>query len=148
MANNLMHSTPFRNIAQFDPFHNMEDLFRAFSMIPSWRDMDISPAIRMDISDDGKNYTVKADIPGVKKEDIKIAIEGSQVTISAEVKQETEQNEQGRIRSERYYGQQYRTFNLPQEVDDGKAQAKYENGVLQLTLPKKNDGVRKQISVQ
>jgi HSP20 family protein len=75
-------------------------------------------------------------------------VEGNQVTVSAEIKEEKEASGSGMIRSERHYGQQYRSFTLPQEVDDAKAQAKYENGVLMLTLPKKQGSNRKQLSVQ
>jgi HSP20 family protein len=117
-------------------------------MMPSMRGLEGAPRIRMDVSESEKEYLIKADIPGVQKEDIKIAVNGNQVSISAEVKEEKEANTAGMLRSERYYGQQSRTFTLPQEVDDQNAQAKYESGVLQLTLPKKAGAGGKQISIQ
>ena len=117
-------------------------------MMPSIRGAETAPLIRMDVSETDQNYLVKADIPGVKKEDIKVSIEGNQVSVSAETKEEKESNEAGVIRSERYCGQQYRSFTLPMEVDDKKAEAKYENGVLLLTLPKKAGSGGKQISIQ
>ena len=83
---------------------------------------------------------VRADIPGVKKEDIKVDVNGNVVSISAEVKEEKEQEQKEGarvIRSERYYGSLSRSFSLGQDVDDKAANAKYTDGVLELTLPKK-----------
>jgi HSP20 family protein len=148
MANNIARFDPIRDIARLDPFRNMDEFFRDFSMMPAWRSMENVPSIRMDVSETDQEYMVKADIPGVKKEDINVSVEGNQVTVSAEIKEEKEASGSGMIRSERHYGQQYRSFTLPQEVDDAKAQAKYENGVLMLTLPKKQGSNRKQLSVQ
>ncbi|HJV53175.1 MAG TPA: Hsp20/alpha crystallin family protein, partial [Noviherbaspirillum sp.] len=87
--------------------------------------------------------------PGVKKEDIKISIEGSTVSIRAETREEKQEKMEGNMmRSERYFGEQYRSFSLPQEVDEGKAEAKYQDGVLSLTLPKKAGATSKQITIQ
>lgn len=144
MAQNLMRFDPFGDLMRVDPFRNMDEIFSEFAMMPSLRGsgrMESMGQIRMDVSETDKAYEVKADIPGVKKEDIKVAIDRNQVTINAEVKQEQEESQKGgTVRSERYYGQMYRSFVLPQEVDDASAEAKYENGVLMLTLPKKAEG--------
>jgi HSP20 family protein len=149
MAGNLKRFDPMSDLARFDPFRNMEDFMREFSMMPSLRGMEAEPRIRMDVSETDDAYTVKADIPGVKKEDIKIAVEGNSVSIQAETREEKEEKEGGKVvRSERYCGQQYRSFALPSEVDEDKVQARYENGVLTLSLPKKAGGQRKQISIQ
>lgn len=148
MAGNLMRFNPFVDIARFDPFSNVDELFRDFATMPSLRGVETAPLIRMDVSETEQNYLVKADIPGVSKDAIKVSIDGNQVSVSAEAKEEKESKEAGMIRSERYYGQQYRSFTLPMEVDDKKAEAKYENGVLQLTLPKKSGSGGKQIAIQ
>ena len=149
MANSLMRFDPFTDIARFDPLHNIDDLFNDFPLMPTRRGMGVAPPrIRMDVTEDDQNYMVKADIPGVNKDDIKVAIEGNQVSVSAETKEEKEMGGAGTLCRERHYGQQYRSFTLPQEVDDTKAQAKYENGVLQLTLPKKAGTGRKQLAIQ
>ncbi|MGZ3236016.1 MAG: Hsp20/alpha crystallin family protein [Burkholderiaceae bacterium] len=146
MAQNLMRFDPFGDLMRVDPFRGIDDVFREFAMLPSLRSasaLEPMSRIRMDISETDKNYEIKADIPGVKKEDIKVAVDRNQVTISAEVKEEKEESQKsgaGMVRSERYYGQMYRSFVLPQEVDDAAAEAKYENGVLMLSLPKKADG--------
>ncbi|HCE08122.1 MAG TPA: stress protein [Oxalobacteraceae bacterium] len=148
MASNLMRFDPFSEAARLDPFRNFEDIFRDFSMMPTLRGVESPPRIRIDVSETDNDYLVKADIPGVKKEDIKVSIDGNQVSVSAEVKEEKEAGGAGMLRSERYYGQEFRAFTLPQEVDDKKAVAKYENGVLHLTLPKKHGTGGKQLSIQ
>jgi len=94
--------------------------------------------IKMDVSEDDKAYTIHAEIPGVKKEDIHVTIDGNQVAISAEVRNEKEVKEGEKVlRSERYYGKVSRVFTLGQDVDEAAAQAKYNNGVLELRLPKR-----------
>ncbi|QKO22291.1 Hsp20/alpha crystallin family protein [Rhodoferax sp. BAB1] len=94
--------------------------------------------IRMDVKENGDAYTVSAEIPGVRKEDIHVTIEGSMVMVRAEVKQEDSQTQDDKLlRSERYFGSVSRGIQLPQDVDQGQAKAKYDNGVLMLTLPKK-----------
>lgn len=137
MANNLMHWDPFRDMMRTSPFQRFEDLFREFRP-PSLREGGEVPQIRVDVSETDKDYTVKAEIPGVKKEDIKVDILGNRVTIAAETQRKEEQKEGSKlVRSELYYGQQYRSFTLDQEIDDSKAEARYVDGVLELTLPKK-----------
>ncbi|NRR34175.1 Hsp20/alpha crystallin family protein [Oxalobacteraceae bacterium] len=147
MANNLLRFDPFRDITRFDPFRDMEDLFRDFSAAP-WRGGETAPRMRMDVTEDEQNYIVKAEIPGVNKEDIKVAINGNQVSLSAEIKEEKNANAAGTLRAERYYGQLHRSFTLPHEVDDDQAEAHYEDGVLQLTLPKRVGTGGKQLSIQ
>ena len=94
--------------------------------------------IRMDVKENGDAYTVSAEIPGVRKEDIHVTIEGGMVMVRAEVKQEDSQTQDDKLlRSERYFGSVSRGIQLPQDVDQGQAKAKYDNGVLSLTLPKK-----------
>jgi HSP20 family protein len=148
MASNITRFDPFSEVARMDPFRNFDDFIREFSLMPSLRNMQAEPRIRTDISETDQAFMVKAEIPGVKKEDIKISVEGIRVSINAEVKEEKEEKTTDMVRSERYYGQQSRSFTLPQEVDDAKAEAKYENGVLMLTLPKKPGTGAKQLTVQ
>ncbi|HVK95734.1 MAG TPA: Hsp20/alpha crystallin family protein [Noviherbaspirillum sp.] len=148
MAGSLTRFDPLSDMIRFDPFRNMDDFFREFAMAPSLRGMEAEPRIRMDLSETDQEYQIQAEIPGVKKEDIKIAIDGNKISISAELKQETEINEGNMIRSERRYGQQYRSITLPQDVDDSKAQAKFQDGVLNLSLPKKPGSGGKQLTIQ
>ena len=148
MAKNLVRFDPFADVARFDPFGGFEDFFKNFSLQPVMRGMDAEPLIKMDVSETDQAYTIKAEMPGLKKEDIKVDVNGNQVSISAEIKKEKEEKEGEKvIRSERYYGQQYRSFTLAQEVDDAKADAKYQDGVLVLSLPKKPGAEHKKLAV-
>jgi HSP20 family protein len=128
------------NIQRYDPFGDFDDLFKGFFVRPMRFDLD-QPAqmsIKVDVTKADDAYSVKAEMPGVKKEDINVSIEGSQVTISGEIKKEKEEKKgEEVVRSERYYGKVARSFTLPQEVDEAKAKANYTDGVLQLTLPTK-----------
>jgi HSP20 family protein len=136
MANNLMNFDPFRDLARMDPFRGFDDFFKG--MQPALRGMNAEPDIRMDVTESDRAYTVKAEIPGAKKEDIKIDIEGNRVSISAETKRESEEKQgESVVRSERYYGRQSRMFTLAHDIDDAEVAAKYQDGVLELTLPKK-----------
>lgn len=142
MANKLTRFDPFTDLTRFDrPFGGLQELFEQFGMQPFGRGGQSMPSIRMDVSETPQAYTVKADIPGVQKEDIKVSIEGSQVSISAESRSGKEEKEgETVVRSERSYGRQSRSFTLGSEIDDAKASARYENGVLELTLPKRGGG--------
>ncbi len=104
--------------------------------------------IRMDVSENAKGYLVNAEMPGIRKEDIKVEIDGNQVSISAETKGEKEVKNGDRVlRSERYYGKVARNFAVSDEIDEATAEAKYENGVLTLTLPKKATAKIRQLAV-
>lgn len=136
-------------LTRFDPFLDMDDMFNRLMMRPVLRGgMEIEPQIKMDVKEANGDYKIKAEIPGVKKDDIHVTVEGNRVSISAEIKQEKEEKEGERvIRCERSYGMASRTFSLADEVDQSKIQAKYTDGVLELTLPKKPGSIRKEISI-
>lgn len=139
------------NLIRFNPNDDVfDDFFRGFFMRPFRLEGAPEMAqIKIDVKEDDKAYTVNAEIPGVKKEDIHVAIEGNQVSISAEVKNEKEVKEGEKVlRSERYYGKVARTFSLGADVDDAAAQARYENGVLVLTLPKKAISKAKRLEIR
>ena len=130
------------NILRYNPADDaFDDLFRGYFMRPLRFDAAQSAQIKIDVSEDDKAYAVEAEIPGVKKEDIKVSIEGGQVAISADVKNEKDAKNAGGgqklLRSERYYGQLSRVFSLAQDVDEASAEAKYQDGVLRLRLPKR-----------
>jgi HSP20 family protein len=146
---NLTRFNPFGEMVRYSPLWDADDMLDRFMMRPMWREMEaVEPQIRMDVSEAGSNYMVKAEIPGVKKDDIHVTIDGNLVSISAEVKQEKDVKEGEKlIRSERCYGKAMRSFRLDQEVDQEKAEAKYADGVLELTLPKKNGMPRKELTV-
>jgi HSP20 family protein len=138
------------NIARFEPFaDSFDDVVRRLFKPARW-EAEVQPLqIKVDVEENDKAYTVKAEIPGVKKEDINVQIEGNQVSITAESKQEKDVKENGKvIRSERYYGSLYRSFSLGQDVDQAAANAKYAGGILQLTLPKKASAATRKLAVQ
>lgn len=137
------------DLQRYDPFGELDDLFRGFFVRPMTMEQRPHLQIKMDVSEDEKAYVVKAEVPGVSKEDINISIDGNQVAISAEVKQEKEAREGEKLlRQERYYGTVYRAFSLAQDVDEATATAKYENGVLQLTLPKRQAASAKKLRIE
>ena len=139
------------NLAPFGGRTLFDELFRDFAPGYYIKPLhgDALPAqIKVDVSESKDAYTVKAEVPGVSKEDIHVSVEGGVVTLSAEVKQEDRQTQDEKVlRSERYYGSVSRSFQLPQEVDVGAAKAKYENGVLALTLPKKSQASSRSLSI-
>ncbi len=140
------------NLTRYSPFDEaFDDLFKGFFVRPVAFDEKTQPqvGIRMDVTESDKAYLVHADIPGVKKEDIQITIDGNQVSISAEARYHREQKDGEKVlRSERSYGKAYRAFSLAQDVDESNAEAKYVDGVLELTLPKKAASSTKRLSVQ
>jgi len=137
------------NMTVYHPFaqSSLDELFRGF-----FRPVRVEKAaapIRMDVVETENAYVVKAEIPGVAKDDIQVSIEGSEVTIGAEVKAESETNDGQRVvRSERYSGSVYRAFTLPVEIDEAASNAKYENGVLELTLSKKPAAAGRKLTIQ
>lgn len=145
---NLTRYNPF-GLARIDPFEDIEDMFKGFFVRPVLFEGKPGMDIKLDLKEDDKAYTVHADIPGVKKEDIQVSIEGNRVSISAETKMEKEEKEGEKVlRSERYSGKVARSFTLASDVDEGKAVAKYTDGVLELTLPKKAGSTAKKLAIQ
>ena len=138
------------NITRFDPFSDaFEDVFRRMWRPVRWEGEPVAPEIKVDVEETDKSYVVKAEIPGVKKEDIDVQIDANVVTITAESKREKQVEEKGKvIRSERYYGSMLRSFSLGTDVDQAEATAKYTDGVLELTLPKKATSAAKKLTVK
>ena len=138
-------------LTRFSPFDEaFDDLLKGFFVRPMSLDNQAPAAqVRMDVTEDDSAYIVRADVPGVRKEDINVTIDGNQVAITAEVKHNHE-DKQGEklLRSERYHGKVYRAFSLAQDVDESSAQAKYNEGVLELRLPKKAVVSAKKLSIQ
>ncbi|ADI30451.1 Hsp20/alpha crystallin family protein [Methylotenera versatilis] len=108
----------------------------------------LSSNFKVDIKDSDNSYVFQAELPGIRKEDLHVTVDGSTVTIAAEIKQHDEQTKDEKVvRSERYFGSVSRSFQLPVDVDQNTANASYENGVLQLTLPKKLNVAGKRIEI-
>jgi HSP20 family protein len=129
----------------------IDQLFRGFFVRPlsldtqTWGQMT---PIRVDVSENENAYRLHAEIPGVRKEDINVSINGGEVTIAAEVKNEKEAREGERtLRSERFYGRVARTIVLEYPIEEAGAEARYIDGVLELTLPKSQAAMPKRITV-
>src|SRR5580765_2738127 len=104
-----------------------------------------NPAV--DILEDKNKLTVKAELPGFKREDLDVSVQGEFIILSGERKYENEQNEGGFYRSERFYGKFHRSVPLPFPVDASKIEAHYQDGVLTVTMPKREQAKAKQIPV-
>lgn len=126
------------NLQLFSPGDGFESALRRF-FSPAAFDFDREPVqMRIDVSEKPDAYLVKADVPGVRKDDIHVRVDGNRVQIDVEVREENEKREGEKVlRSERYYGSVSRAFSLAQDLDSARVQARYADGVLSLELPKK-----------
>ncbi len=145
----LVRTDPLVDLERFDPFRRFEDLFGGSRLRSLLRDQGDAPSIRMDVSEDDNCYRVKAEIPGVKKDDIRVSIDANVVSISAQVQAEKEERKGASvICSERSFGAQTRSFSLRHDIDSSKTSAKYVDGVLELVLPKLGNGAVREITIQ
>jgi len=137
------------NITRFNPFEELfNDFNKGFFVRPFAFPQETEVNIRIDVKEDEKSFSVKADIPGVKKDDIQVDIDDDQVTLRAEAKKEKEEKKDEKVvYSERAYGMASRSFTLPAAVDAQAAKAEYKDGVLTLTLPKRANGSAKRIAI-
>ena len=107
-----------------------------------------APQMKVDVKETEKGYEVHAELPGMKKEDIHVHIDGPVVSISAERKQEKEVKEGEKVlRTERYFGKVSRSFQLGQEIDEANSSAKFNDGVLELVLPKKAEAQARRLTI-
>lgn len=147
MAGNLTRFEPHSSLGRFNPMRDLANAFDMFDFMRPMRMLD-NDVIRLDVTETDQAYLVKAEMPGVKREDIKVSIHGDQVTISAETNADEERTEGNIVCRERYHGKQFRSFTLPQYVDEENAHATCHDGVLELNLPKKGGAGIKQLSIQ
>jgi len=139
------------NVARIDPFNDLvDDLFKGFLVRPMYNERaETTARMKVDVREQNGAYLVCAELPGVRKEDIQVTIDGAQVTLSAEIKRAAAAPQDERVlHAERAFGRMTRSFSLPQEIDQDKADAKLRDGVLELTLPKTQAAQRKPIVVQ
>jgi HSP20 family protein len=129
-----------------DPF---EDLLRGFFIRPvEFGHTPPAPTLKADVRETDEVYIIHAELPGVRKEDIQVNIDGSVVSISAQRKLEKEARSNERVlRSERYFGKETRSFQLAQDIDDNAASAQFTDGVLELTLPKRAAAQVKRLTI-
>jgi HSP20 family protein len=139
------------NVTRYDPFGDLfDDMLKGFFVRPITAEgTAVAPRMKLDVRENGEAFRVLAEIPGVKKDEIQVAIDGDQVSVSAEVRKEKDIKEGERVvHSERYYGKVSRTFRLGHEIDQAGAQAKYTDGVLELLLPKKATAAARKLTIQ
>ena len=136
-------------LTRFDPIDRMlPEMFRRVGVPVRFTD-DAPGELRIDVTEKDKDYEVRAEIPGAKKEDIHVKVDGNFISITAEVKKDREEKSAGRVvLKETYYGSASRGFSLAHEIDAKGVVAKLENGVLKLTLPKREGGSSKAIEIQ
>ena len=146
-----MNDLKIRDLLSVDPF---EDAFRNFVRPWASRGIRLTPDIKVDLLEGNTDYTLRADVPGVNKEDIKVDIDDNKLTISVEVPpQQAQQTEQGgkangrMIRNERHSGYASRSVWLDCPVDQTATKAGYQNGVLELVLPKLPEQPSKRIPI-
>jgi HSP20 family protein len=140
-----------QNLISYDPRNEagLDELFRGFFKPVRVEGAPTPIMIKMDATETENGYLIHAEMPGVKKDDIDVAIEGNQVTITAEVKQAWEKKEGDRmLRNERYFGNIYRSFTLPVEIDETASVAAYDSGVLELKLVKKATVAGKRLAIR
>jgi HSP20 family protein len=139
------------NVTRYDPFGDLfDDLMKGFFVRPiAAEGTTAAPRMKLEVSEQAEAFKVLAEIPGVKKDEIQVTIDGDQVTIGAEVRKEKDVKEGERlVHSERYYGKVSRAFRLGADLDESKAQARYTDGVLELILPKKTTAAARKLTIQ
>jgi len=139
------------NVTRYDPFGDLfDDLMKGFFVRPiAAEGTAAAPRMKLEVSEQAEAFRVLAEIPGVKKDEIQVTIDGDQVTIGAEVRKEKDVKDGERlVHSERYYGKVSRAFRLGTDLDESKAQARYADGVLELILPKKTTAAARKLTIQ
>jgi len=137
-------------LSVYDPFAEVfPEIFRGL-LTPARASSTEAAEIRIEVRENAREYQVQAELPGVRKDDIQVQIDGNRVSIAAEVKRESADKPDGErvLRSERFYGQLARSFALASEIDDRNAGARFENGILTLTLPKQAAPTARRLTIQ
>ena len=132
---------------RFDDF--MPEFFRRFARPFAWSEATAPTEIRIDVVENDKDYEVRAEVPGAKKDDIRVSVDGNFVSITTETRKEREEKAGGRtLVKESCYGSASRGFSLAHEINAKAVVAKLENGVLKLTLPKSEGSASRSIPIQ
>lgn len=149
LRNHFSRPIKVRHTSLDEPFERlMNSMFQDF-LVPTQRRESTASSPLIDVTETEKTFSVKAELPGVRKEDIKIAVDKKRISIEAEIKHEAEKKDgENVVYAERSTRKFSRSFALPVEVDDERVEAKLENGILTLTLPKKEAIQPKKITVQ
>jgi len=139
------------NLVTYDPFAEtgLDELFRGFFAPVRFEGGRTPTMIKMDVMETDDGYKVHAEMPGVKKEDVNVEIEGNRVTITGETRREKDTKDGDKmLRTERYYGNVYRAFTVPAELNEALSEAKFADGILELKLVKKMPVAGKKLAVK
>ena len=147
MTSNLARYSPRIALSRFNPIRDWASAFDVFDIMRPDRILDDS-AIRIDVTETEQSYLVKAEMPGIQKENIKVSVQGDQVNISGQSDAQEERQDGDFVYRERYRGSHVRSFTLPQPVDEAHATASCHDGMLELTLPKRADAGARQLTIQ
>lgn len=148
MARNMIRSYPRSSMMPSIPFPDIGNLLRGVSLAPVLRELEQAPRMKVDIEETDQAYILRADVPGADRDDITVTVDDNTITIVANVEQQQTDQTRNMLLSERMFGEEYRVFTLPQAVDESTAEARIENGILVLTLPKKTGTGAKKLNVQ
>lgn len=131
-----------------DPTMEINSLFRGFGLRPGWREFDVTPDIRVDVTEDADSCRIEAEVPGVDRTDIELSVENDVVSIGAEMKNGCEETAgETTLCAERVYGRTRRVITWPGSVDDSKVEARHDKGVLAIVWPKKANGHSRRVSI-
>lgn len=141
-----------KDLARWDPFKELlslrdefDRIFKEYFIRPEKIDEEWFPML--DMKEDSESIVVNIEVPGVKKDDIKVTLRGNQLIVTGERKFEKEKKDETYHRIERSYGKFQRVITIPVEVDQSKIKATYENGILSITLPKTEKEKPKEIEI-
>jgi HSP20 family protein len=139
------------NIVRWEPYREMEDMFRRYAPffgrgLGNGKEVTWAPSA--DISETEQEFLIKADLPEVKKEDVKISLQNGVITLSGERKQEKRQKDENQIRVETFYGAFERSFALPDNADTAAIRAETKDGVLRIHIPKKEPAKAKSVQIE
>lgn len=143
-------------LAKWDPFREVDEIMDNYNKAMTWpsrqgrelKRFDADWAPKVDISETDDRFCIKAEIPGIKQDDVKISIEGHVLSVKGENKQEKEDKGERYHRIERYYGSFSRSFSLPENVDEENVEATFKDGLLILSIPKTEVAKPKSIEVK
>lgn len=152
----LVRWQPRSSMRTWEPFHNLDSLQSDMNRLFNWAfgqtagdsltDSNWVPPV--DVIQEGDRFRVRVDMPGMKKDEIEITLDGDTLTVRGEKKRESETKQDDYYRAERLYGTFQRSLTLPDHVDAEKIEANYKDGVLDITIPKTESAKPKQIKIQ
>ncbi len=141
-----MQTTPFNTVRYYRPGSRYARTLGRDQLMKNLEEDSVTWSPRVDIQESEENFVVRADIPGLERDDISVSVENRILTLKGERRQEKTDDRENRL-LERAYGQFKRSFRLPSKVENEKIEADYKNGVLTITIPKAKEAVPRKIKI-